>query len=265
MNHEVDALTRDDPLRGVRQADVTAAPHSPMLEVEALTARYGPIEAVHGVSLHVERGEIVAILGPNGAGKTTTLSSILGLVRPAAGHVRFEGRDITGLDTEAIVRLGIGLVPEGRRLFKELTVADNLRLGASTRKDKDGVKRDLDDMFELFPILAERKGQLAGLLSGGEAQQLAIARTAMTAPRLLCLDEPSLGLAPILVEAVFDLLRVLRDRGYTILLVEQNAMQVLEFVDRAYILRNGEITLGGEPSALQDEKALLRAYCGMDV
>ncbi len=177
--------------------------------------------------------------------------------------MRFLGRDVTGMEPEAMVRLGVGLVPEGRRLFKELTVSDNLRLGAATRKDKEAAKRDLETMFELFPILKERRNQLSGLLSGGEAQQLAIARTIMTAPRLLCLDEPSLGLAPRLVEAVFELLRDLRKRGYTILVVEQNALQVLEFVDRAYVLRNGRIQMEAKAESMQDEKALLQAYLGV--
>jgi branched-chain amino acid transport system ATP-binding protein len=243
---------------------VSAGPSTEsLLEVEGLITRYGPIEAVRGVSLHVQEGEIVAILGPNGAGKSSILGSIMGLVHPAGGHVRFQGREVTGLEPEVMVRTGVGLVPEGRRLFKNLTVADNLRLGAATRKDKEATRKDLETMFELFPILRERRGQLAGLLSGGEAQQLAIARTVMTAPRLLCLDEPSLGLAPILVEAVFQLLRNLRDRGYTILLVEQNALQVLEFVDRAYVLRNGEIKMEAKAGALQDEKELLQAYLGV--
>jgi branched-chain amino acid transport system ATP-binding protein len=215
------------------------------------------------VSLHVSEGEIVAILGPNGAGKSTILGSIMGLVQPASGKVRFLGRDVTGMEPEAMVRLGVGLVPEGRRLFKELTVSDNLRLGAATRRDKEAAKRDLETMFELFPILKERRNQLSGLLSGGEAQQLAIARTIMTAPRLLCLDEPSLGLAPRLVEAVFELLQNLRKRGYTILVVEQNALQVLEFVDRAYVLRNGRIQMEAKAESMQDEKALLQAYLGV--
>jgi branched-chain amino acid transport system ATP-binding protein len=234
-----------------------------MLEVDHLTTRYGPIEAVRDVSLHVNEGEIVAILGPNGAGKSTILGSIMGLVQPAAGKVHFLGRDVTGLEPEAMVRAGVGLVPEGRRLFKELTVTDNLRLGAATRKDKEAARRDLETMFELFPILKERRTQLSGLLSGGEAQQLAIARTIMTAPRLLCLDEPSLGLAPRLVDAVFELLRDLRKRGYTILLVEQNALQVLEFADRAYVLRNGQIQMEAKAESMQDEKALLQAYLGV--
>ena len=248
-----------------QEGPATTAGPSPtfMLEVARLTTRYGPIEAVREVSLHVSEGEIVAILGPNGAGKSTILGPIMGLVQPASGKVRFLGRDVPGMEPEAMVRLGVGLVPEGRRLFKELTVSDNLRLGAATRRDKEAAKRDLETMFELFPILKERRNQLSGLLSGGEAQQLAIARTIMTAPRLLCLDEPSLGLAPRLVEAVFELLQDLRKRGYTILVVEQNALQVLEFVYRAYVLRNGRIQMEAKAESMQDEKALLQAYLGV--
>lgn len=249
---------------GERGPAGTAGPRpTNMLKVDHLTTRYGAIEAVRGVSLTVDEGEIVAVLGPNGAGKSTILASIMGLVRPAAGTVHFLGKDVTGMEPEDMVRLGVGLVPEGRRLFKELTVNDNLRLGAATRKDKEAVKKDLDTLFALFPILKERRGQLAGLLSGGEAQQLAIARTMMTSPRLLCLDEPSLGLAPLLVTAVFEMLLDLRSRGYTILLVEQNALQVLEFVDRAYVIRSGEIKMEASAEAMQDEKMLLRAYLGV--
>jgi branched-chain amino acid transport system ATP-binding protein len=234
-----------------------------MLSVEHLTTRYGPIEAVRDVSINVNEGEIVGVLGPNGAGKSTILGSIMGLVRPSQGKVFFMGKDVTGSEPETMVRLGVGLVPEGRRLFKQLTVSDNLRLGAATRKDKAAAKSDLDAMFELFPVLKARESQLAGLLSGGEAQQLAIARTVMTGPRLLCLDEPSLGLAPKLVDAVFELIKDLRKRGFTILLVEQNALQVLEFADRAYILRTGKVQMDANAESLQDERELLKAYLGV--
>ena len=234
-----------------------------MLSVEHLTTRYGPIEAVRDISIHVSEGEIVGVLGPNGAGKSTILGSIMGLVRPSQGKVFFMGKDVTGSEPETMVRLGVGLVPEGRRLFKQLTVSDNLRLGAATRKDKAAAKSDLEAMFELFPVLKSRENQLAGLLSGGEAQQLAIARTVMTGPRLLCLDEPSLGLAPKLVDAVFELIKDLRKRGFTILLVEQNALQVLEFADRAYILRTGKVQMDANAESLQDERELLKAYLGV--
>ena len=234
-----------------------------MLRVDRLVTHYGPVEAVKGVSLTVNEGEIVAVLGPNGAGKSTILSSIMGLVRPTSGKVFFLGQDVTGMEPEEMVHRGVGLVPEGRRLFKELTVNDNLRLGAATRKDKEAARADLETMFSLFPILKQRRSQLAGLLSGGEAQQLAIARTMMTSPRLLCLDEPSLGLAPLLVDSVFEMMLDLRSRGYTILLVEQNALQVLEFADRAYIIRNGEIKMQATAETMQDEKKLLQAYLGV--
>jgi branched-chain amino acid transport system ATP-binding protein len=248
----------------VAEGPAAAGPSAqPLLAVEHLTTRYGPIEAVRDVSIHVREGEIVGVLGPNGAGKSTILGSIMGLVHPSQGKIYFMGKDVTGFQPETMVRLGVGLVPEGRRLFKQLTVSDNLRLGAATRKDKAAAKSDLDAMFELFPVLKERQNQLAGLLSGGEAQQLAIARTIMTAPRLLCLDEPSLGLAPKLVDAVFDLIKDLRKRGYTILLVEQNALQVLEFADRAYILRTGKVQMDANAESLQDERELLKAYLGV--
>jgi len=234
-----------------------------LFSVAGLTTRYGAIDAVRAVDLEVGQGEIVAVLGPNGAGKSTILHSIMGLVRPAAGTIVFDGRDITALDTEGTVRLGVGLVPERRRLFKNLSVRDNLRLGAAARRGRGDKAADEQLLFELFPILRERMDQLAGFLSGGEAQQLAIARAIMGAPRLLLLDEPSLGLAPILVEAVFNLIQGLRGRGYTILIVEQNAYQVLEFADRAYILRNGRIAMQGTAQELREEDSLFSAYLGL--
>ena len=191
-----------------------------MLAVEGLVVKYGGIEALHGVSLRVDAGEIVGVLGPNGAGKSSALNGIIGLVRPARGHVAFEGGDITGRDTESIVRRGLALVPERRRLFGRLSVRDNLTLGAASRRDKAAARQDLERVMDLFPVLRERLEQEAGLLSGGEAQQLAIARAMMSAPRLLLLDEPSLGLAPLLVEKVFELVQTLRDEGLTILVVE---------------------------------------------
>ena len=205
----------------------------------------------------------MAVLGPNGAGKSTILSSIMGLVQPTSGTITFDGHDITGYNTEAIVRRGLGLVPERRRLFKNLTVRENLRLGAAARHGRGNLAADQKLMLELFPILGSRMNQLAGFLSGGEAQQLAIARAIIGAPRVLLLDEPSLGLAPILVEALFDLIRGLRDRGYTILIVEQNAHQVLEFADRAYILRTGEIVMEAPAEDLQAEESLFAAYLGL--
>lgn len=234
-----------------------------MLSVVGLTTRYGAIEAVRSVSLEVAEGEIVAVLGPNGAGKSTILASIMGLVKPASGTVTFDGRTITGLDTESIVRMGLGLVPERRRLFKNLSVRDNLRLGAAGRHGRGDLASDEALLMELFPILRDRMDQLAGFLSGGEAQQLAIARAIIGAPRMLLLDEPSLGLAPILVEAVFDMIRSLRDRGYTILIVEQNAYQALEFAGRAYILRQGQIAIESTGAALREDQSLFSAYLGL--
>jgi branched-chain amino acid transport system ATP-binding protein len=236
-----------------------------MLDVANLTARYGAIEAVRGVSLHVEEGEIVAVIGPNGAGKTTILSAIMGLLQPAGGSIRFLDEDITRLPTEAIVRRGIGLVPGRRRLFTQLSVRENLRLGAAVRRDRDGIGRDLRAMLDLFPVLRHRLDGPAGHLSGGEAQQLALARTMMGSPRLLLLDEPSLGLAPVLVRTVFELVGQLRERGLTVLLVEQNAFQALEVADRAYVLRNGEVAMEERSDRLRSEQALLEMYLGVEV
>ena len=237
-------------------------PGRALLAVDGLVVAYGGIEALHGVSLRVDAGEIVGVLGPNGAGKSSALNGIIGLVRPARGRVTFEGRDITGRDTEGIVRGGLALVPERRRLFGRLSVRDNLVLGGASRKDKAGAQRDLERVLDLFPVLGERLDQLAGLLSGGEAQQLAIARAVMSGPRLLLLDEPSLGLAPLLVERVFGLVRALRDEGLTILIVEQNAYQVLEFADRAYVLRNGAIVDEGPGLELLAREDLRTQYLG---
>ncbi len=233
-----------------------------MLAVDDLVVKYGGIEALHGISLRVDAGEIVGVLGPNGAGKSSALNGIIGLVRPARGRVEFEGSDITGHDTENIVRGGLALVPERRRLFGRLSVRDNLALGAASRRDKEVAGQDLERVMDLFPVLRERLEQQAGLLSGGEAQQLAIARAVMSGPRLLLLDEPSLGLAPLLVDKVFGLVRALRDEGLTILIVEQNAYQVLEFADRAYVLRNGAIVDEGRGTELLERKDLRAQYLG---
>jgi branched-chain amino acid transport system ATP-binding protein len=230
-----------------------------LLAVDGLTVRYGPVEAVRSATLHVEQGETVALVGPNGAGKTTFLSAVVGLLSPATGSVAFDGRDITGMRTEAIVRLGIGLVPEHRRLFRNLTVRENLEIAATGR---DGEAKDRERLLERFPILRQRSDQLAGYLSGGEAQQLAIARALVARPRLLLLDEPSLGLAPLIVDEVFGLIAELREQGTTILLVEQNAYHALEVADRAYVMRTGELEGGGPADALLDEQELLRAYLG---
>jgi branched-chain amino acid transport system ATP-binding protein len=235
-----------------------------MLAVDGLVVKYGGIEALHGVSMRVHAGEIVGVLGPNGAGKSSAMNGLMGLVRPARGSVVFEGSDIAGLDTEAIVRKGLVLVPERRRLFGRMSVRDNLTLGAAARKDKAAARDDLDRVMDLFPVLRERLEQQAGLLSGGEAQQLAIARAVMSGPRLLLLDEPSLGLAPLLVDKVFALVQTLRDEGLTILIVEQNAYQVLEFADRAYVLRNGAVVDEGTGAELLEREDLRAQYLGSD-
>ena len=230
-----------------------------LLAIDGLTVRYGPVEAVRSATLHVEHGETVALIGPNGAGKTTLLSAVVGLLPAAGGSVTFDGTSITGMRTESIVRLGIGLVPEHRRLFRNLTVRENLEIAASGRA---GEAEDRERLLERFPILRDRSDQLAGYLSGGEAQQLAVARALVTRPRLLLLDEPSLGLAPLIVDEVFGLISELHEQGTTILIVEQNAYHALEVADRAYVMRTGELEGGGPADALLDEQELLRAYLG---
>jgi branched-chain amino acid transport system ATP-binding protein len=233
------------------------------LLLDRLTARYGPIEALRAVSLSVDEGEIVTVVGPNGAGKSTMMSAVMGLVRPSGGSVRLYGEDITRMEPENVVKRGVSLVPERRRIFKNLTVRENLRLGAATRRDREATEADQEELLELFPVLRSRMGQLAGFLSGGEAQQLAIARAVMSRPRLLLLDEPSLGLAPRLVEALFGLIRRLRERGHTILLVEQNATQALEIADRGYLISNGRIEHESRAGGVRDEQELMRSYLGL--
>jgi branched-chain amino acid transport system ATP-binding protein len=232
-----------------------------MLEVSGLTVRYGAVEAVRGIDLHVGRGEIVALLGANGAGKTSTLAAIAGAV-PSGGRVAFDGRDIARLAPEAISRAGIGLVPEGRRVFSGLTVSENLMLGGAAHAPPAERRVRADAMRARFPILAERRGQLAGLLSGGEQQMLAIARALMARPRLLLLDEPSLGLAPKIVEAVFDLIAELRDEGITILLVEQNVPMSLDLADHAVVLAQGRVATRGTAAEVAASGAVAGAYLG---
>ena len=233
-----------------------------MLEIEGASINYGPVSAVRDVSLRVEKGEIVALLGPNGAGKTSLLSAAMGLRPLATGSIRFKGEDLRKLDTETRVRRGLTLTPEGRKVFANLTVLENLELGAATRKKGAEIHHDMEMCFELFPILAERRHQTGGSLSGGEQQMLAIARSLMSRPSLLMLDEPSLGLAPRIVRQIFRLIRDLRDRDLTILLVEQNAHEVLRFADRAYVLSTGECRYAGPASRLHDKDALMQAYIG---
>lgn len=232
-----------------------------MLETEGLTTRYGSIAALREVSLTVGVGEVVGLIGPNGAGKTTLLSTVAGLLTPAGGRVRFEGTDVTGWAPEQMLRAGLALVPEHRRIFVDLTVAENLRIGGVTApaRERQGL---LDEMAELFPVLAEKWTTPAGFLSGGEAQQLAIARALMARPRLLMMDEPTLGLAPVLVDVVFDLIAKLRDQGRTLLVVEQNATRLLELADRAYVLRSGALAAEGTGQELLARSDLFDTFIG---
>jgi branched-chain amino acid transport system ATP-binding protein len=233
-----------------------------MLSIADLDVRYGAIQAVRGVSLDVAEGEIVAVLGANGAGKTTTLKAAVGLVATSRGEIRFAGKPITGRDTEDIVMAGMTLVPEGRRVFPSLTVAENLRLGAATRRNAGEIEQSRNEVLTLFPILAERAHQAAGTLSGGQQQQLAIARALMSAPKLLLLDEPSLGLAPQVVDDIFDLILRLKARGLTILLVEQDAVAALDTADRAYVMANGRVVMSGDAATLRASDEVAHAYLG---
>ena len=234
----------------------------PLLTVDGIETFYGAIQALKGVSLEVPEGSIVTLLGANGAGKSTTLKSISGLVPPARGTVAFLGRRIDGLPSEKIVRLGISHVPEGRELFPELTVLENLKMGAYTRTDRRAVGRSLERVQAHFPILAERRLQLAGTLSGGEQQMLAIGRALMAEPRLMLLDEPSLGLAPMLVEEIFRIIREIHDHGTTVLLVEQNANKALSIADYGYVLETGTVSLAGDSRQLLRDDHVRRSYLG---
>ena len=234
----------------------------PLLAVTDLRAGYGTVPALHGVSLEVEQGEIVAVLGPNGAGKTTTLSCISGLIKPWSGQVLFDGRDIAGSSPEQTVALGIAHVPEGRHVFPHMTVEENLRIGSWAQRDKPKVVRDsLARVIGYFPVLGERRTQLAGTLSGGEQQMLAIGRALMSGPSLLIIDEAALGLAPVMVDTVFEIVKAIRADGNTVLLVEQNAPVTLALADRVYLMQRGEIIAGG-PAAEIREKGVLDAYLG---
>lgn len=233
-----------------------------MLEVNDIHVYYGAIHALKGVSLSVKEGQIVALIGANGAGKSTTLRTISGLLRPKVGDITFEGDSITKKNVQSIVRSGISQVPEGRRIFASLTVLENLELGAFTRKDKDGVAHDMELVFKRFPRLAERKKQLAGTLSGGEQQMLAMGRALMSRPRLLLLDEPSMGLSPLFVKEIFDIIQHINEQGTTILLVEQNAHMAMSIADYAYVLETGKITLEGPGQELMQSEAVRAAYLG---
>jgi branched-chain amino acid transport system ATP-binding protein len=233
-----------------------------VLELDQLSLAYGPVRAVESLSLTVARGEVVTLIGANGAGKTTTLRAISRLMPIAGGRIRFEGRDLAKEPPDRVVRRGIAHCPEGRQVLARLSVRDNLELGAFVRRDRAVVGEDLERMFALFPILRQRSRQLAGTLSGGEQQMLAIARALMSRPRLLLLDEPSLGLAPIMVEEIFSIIGRLRQEQVTILLVEQNAHLALQAADRAYVLEAGRLLMTGTAAALMDDERVKRAYLG---
>lgn len=231
-----------------------------MLSLSELHTHYGHVEALKGIDLTVEEGKLVALLGANGAGKSTTLMTVSGIIRPTAGSIVYDGRELSTLDSRQIVELGIIQCPEGRRIFGGLTVLENLRMGAVARKDRRSIQTALDEVFELFPILAERRNQSGATLSGGEQQMLAIGRSLMAQPRLLMLDEPSLGLAPIIVNAIFEVIRRLNRDGVTILLVEQNARQALTVADECYILETGRVVLQGSSESLRSNPEVERIY-----
>ena len=234
-----------------------------LLELKGVDAFYGRVQALRGVSITVDQGEVVALIGSNGAGKTTTLRTISGLLHPPGGSITFGGKDISKTPAHEIVGLGICQSPEGRRLFPRMQVIDNLRMGAFLRKDKDSIQKDMQRVFELFPRLKERTTQLAGTLSGGEQQMLAIGRALMSKPKLLMLDEPSLGLAPILIELIFQIVREINGQGIPILLVEQNATKALEVAHRAYVLETGSIVQTGSGKELLSSPDVQRAYLGI--
>ncbi len=233
-----------------------------MLKIDDINVYYGAIHAIKGISLEVNEGEIVTLIGANGAGKSTTLRTISGLLKPRTGSIEFEGKNIAGMAAQNIVKAGISQVPEGRRVFANMTVMENLELGAFTRKDKAGIAQDLKMVFERFPRLQERKNQEAGTLSGGEQQMLAMGRALMSRPRLLLLDEPSMGLAPLLIKEIFSIIEDINKAGTTILLVEQNANMALSIANRAYVLETGRITLSGDAKELAASESVKKAYLG---
>jgi branched-chain amino acid transport system ATP-binding protein len=233
-----------------------------LLEVKNLEVYYGVIQAIKGISFEVNKGEIVTLIGANGAGKTTTMQSIIGLIHARSGEIYYDGQLISGLPAHKIVHLGMTQVPEGRRVFSELTVYENLMMGAYTKKDKEKIKENLESIYALFPRLEERKNQVAGTLSGGEQQMLAMGRAMMSNPDLLMLDEPSMGLSPLLVDQVFEIIKHFHEKGTTILLVEQNANKSLAISDRAYVLENGRIVLSGTGAELLASEEIKKAYLG---
>jgi branched-chain amino acid transport system ATP-binding protein len=246
----------------VTETAVATNGKTPVLELHDVHTYYGAIHALKGISLQVHEGEIVTLLGSNGAGKSTTLRSINGLNRPRQGSIRFEGRDITSTAAHQIVKRGIAQSPEGRRLFPRMSVTENLEMGAFQRNDRAAIKRDMDHVFELFPRLQERRDQKAGTMSGGEQQMCAIGRALMARPKLLLLDEPSLGLAPIFVERIFDIIRQINTEGTAILLVEQNALMALDAAHRGYVLETGRIVLADSAQSLKTNEQVRKTYLG---
>lgn len=233
-----------------------------MLEVHDLQVYYGVIQAIKGVSFHVDKGEVVALIGANGAGKTTILHTLTGLIAPKSGKIEYEGKNITKVPGYKIVSMGMAHVPEGRRVFSQLTVYQNLKLGAYTRKSKKEINETLETVYERFPRLEERKNQIAGTLSGGEQQMLAMGRALMSHPQIILMDEPSMGLSPIFVNEIFDIIREVSESGTTVLLVEQNAKKALSIADRAYVLETGSITMDGKAEDLLNDEAVQKAYLG---
>lgn len=233
-----------------------------MLTVTDLQVYYGVIQAIKGISFSVNQGEVIALIGANGAGKTTTLHTITGLIQPKVGKIEFEGKDITKMPAHKIVSLGMAHVPEGRRIFQQLTVLDNLKLGAYTRKDKKNITDTLEMVYRRFPRLEERKKQIAGTLSGGEQQMLAMGRALMSEPKIIVMDEPSMGLSPLFVTEIFDIIREISEGGTTVLLVEQNAKKALSIADRAYVLETGKIVLSGNAQDLMNDDSVKKAYLG---
>ena len=233
-----------------------------MLEVKDLQVYYGMIQAIKGISFEVNQGEVIALIGANGAGKTTILHTVTGLIAPKAGSIVFEGQDITKVPAHKIVSMGMAHVPEGRRVFAQLSVYDNLKMGAYTRKDKNEIEESLEMVYKRFPRLEERKNQMAGTLSGGEQQMLAMGRALMSKPKIILIDEPSMGLSPIFVNEIFDIIQEVSASGTTVLLVEQNAKKALSIADRAYVLETGTIALDGDAKVLMNDDSIKKAYLG---
>ena len=233
-----------------------------MLEVKDLHVHYGVIEAIKGIDFEVNKGEVIALIGANGAGKTTTLHTITGLLKAKSGSVKFEGKELTKMPPHKIVEMGMAHVPEGRRVFAQLSVYENLLMGAYTRKDKEEIENTLRIVYDRFPRLEERKGQMAGTLSGGEQQMLAMGRALMSHPNIILMDEPSMGLSPIFVNEIFDIIQQVSKTGTTVLLVEQNAKKALSIADRAYVLETGKIVLTGDAKELMDNESIKKAYLG---